>query len=183
MSFRQVSSFSSVFRTKISGSFKFDICKGAKRKVERFEVQKTEHLINIVKSRKDPILLPDKYYPQWLLPFSEFKLEPKDYDKKAYMGNDLPTPEEAVTLFRSLKRMNRYYNQERSLERYSKRELKADEKTEFPPNVHIEADEDLLFNSDEEELDGELIHLIQKENEREERGEISKDKEADKKEE
>jgi hypothetical protein len=82
--------------------FKEQICRGAKRKTERTPVLPCDSLINIIKSRQDPVILPDEYYPPWLLniPSKRVYNRANDFELGAYMGNRLPDPEIVPGLFK-----------------------------------------------------------------------------------
>lgn len=83
-------------------NFKEEICRGAKRKTERTPVLPCDSLINIIKTRQDPIILPDEYYPPWLLnlPSKRVYNRVNDYEIGACMGTNMPDPELVPGLFK-----------------------------------------------------------------------------------
>lgn len=134
-------------------NYKIFTSRGAKRKMERTPVQKTEHFINITKNRSDPIPLTDEYYPNWLLDIESRKYRPSHYEFYAYAGVCLPEPEECITIFRNLKRTKKKYNfyvgrENYNNEKYNKT-FKTDDRKDNEIDFNIfEMDEDDLLTTD-----------------------------------
>lgn len=55
-----------------------DTLRGAKRKGEKKEILKSEHILNLYKNADDVKVLPDEYYPIWLFNLAQ---QPYNYDE------------------------------------------------------------------------------------------------------
>ena len=154
---------SSVFSTKSLSilNFKYEINKGAKRKSERTPVLPAENLINIAKSRQDPIILTDEYYPKWLHdelnPEKNLINTPFQLEYMALMGMGIPNENQVLDILQKCKRQN--YLKKRIMKSFYKNPKlnnKADHKRYKEDNDEYDyfmsdSDEDL----DEEDIDGE----------------------------
>ena len=164
---------------KSINSYKIQFSRGAKRKMERTLVQKTEHMINIAKNRTDPTVLTDEFYPQWLNKMDK-RFLPEHYDFYAYAGVTLPDPEDCITMFRSLKKNKKVINRALAVENFDSeragKHLKKDEKEdEDEMYSSFEFEEDELLDTDEDISDFELDN-----GEKEEEEELAKKNKATK---
>lgn len=137
-------------------SYKYAYSLGAKRKMERTPVLDTEDTINIVKNRRDAILISDEYYPPWVLRQQYSLLKPHDWEFLAFTGQLLPEAYDCPIIFRTLKKQRKLYNFESSIRAHKKEYRRDDKETETyteemddPPEYVFDPEED----SDDEDED------------------------------
>ena len=133
-------------------SYKINLIRGAKRKMERTPVLPSEHLTNLVKNRKDSVLLTDEYYPPWVLRQQCINHEPHVYDFMAFVGHALPDPYDVPVIVKTLKNANKEYKFQSQTENQSNRTFRRDDKDELPVEDDIESDPEYMFlsNSDDD---------------------------------
>lgn len=126
----------SLFKSKSRlNNYRDMIARGAKRKSDRLAVQPSEHLLNIMKSKEDTPILPDKYYPPWLFQMSHLSYDAYDSAMHLACGIRMPDPQDVVTFFRTHKRQNQKFNSVREyvknnnkfLERYENKQIYEEE--------------------------------------------------------
>ncbi len=146
-------SLASVLRNTSFGinSYKANIIKGAKRKMERTVVLPSEHLTNLVKNRKDSILLTDEFYPPWVLRQQCINHEPHVYDFMAFVGHALPDPYDVPVIVKTLKNAHKEYKFQSQIEYQSNRNFRRDDRDELPVEDDIESDPEYMFLSDSDD--------------------------------
>jgi hypothetical protein len=61
--------------------------RGPKKKSEKKDMVKSEHILNFYKNSDDVAILPDEYYPKWVLDLSTFKYNANEYIDNTYFGH------------------------------------------------------------------------------------------------
>ena len=61
--------------------------RGPKKKSEKKDMVKSEHILNFYKNSDDVAILPDEYYPKWVLNLSEFRFNANEYIDNTYYGH------------------------------------------------------------------------------------------------
>lgn len=72
-----------------SSTFKYlnSISRGAKRKGEKKEIVHSQHVLNIYKNADDVKVLPNEYYPPWVMNLSRWPTIKEEMWGMYYVGN------------------------------------------------------------------------------------------------
>jgi hypothetical protein len=61
--------------------------RGPKKKSDKKDMVKSEHILNFYKNSDDVPILPNEYYPKWVLDLSKFRYNYKEYLDNTYYGH------------------------------------------------------------------------------------------------
>lgn len=83
--------------------------RGAKRKGDKkSDAVLSEHILNVYKNRDDVSILPDEYYPPWVLRLAEPDMRAEEMAGNAAWGMTLPSPHEQKTMMNKVRRQMNY---------------------------------------------------------------------------
>jgi hypothetical protein len=83
--------------------------RGAKRKGEKkSDAVLSEHILNVYKNRDDVAILPDEYYPPWVLRLAEPQMKVEEMIGNAAWGMTLPEHCEQKTMMNKVRRQMNY---------------------------------------------------------------------------
>jgi hypothetical protein len=111
--------------------------RGPKKKSDKKDMVKSEHILNFYKNADDVVILPDEYYPKWVLELHEFRYNVDETLNNAIAGHLIPPTQHMHTIFRSIKRrqmkLNNYAKAENVMwdTRLDKKLLKKDEEEDL----------------------------------------------------
>jgi hypothetical protein len=75
------------FKSPFNNSFAFDTIRGAKRKGEKKQDGVlSEHILNVYKNAEDVSILPNDYYPPWVMDLAREPLVLEEFYLNAYYG-------------------------------------------------------------------------------------------------
>jgi hypothetical protein len=61
--------------------------RGPKKKAEKKDIIKSEHILNFYKNADDVAILPDEYYPKWVLDLHKFRFNLDEMIDSQYFGH------------------------------------------------------------------------------------------------
>ncbi len=65
--------------------------RGPKKKSDKKDMVRSEHILNFYKNSEDVPILPDEYYPKWVLELSDVRHNVQEYIDNTYYGYGVRT--------------------------------------------------------------------------------------------
>jgi hypothetical protein len=109
--------------------------RGAKRKGDKkSDAVLSEHIINVFKNRDDVVILPDEFYPPWVLNLANTPMMIEEAMGNAAWGMTLPPMEDQMTMMKKVRRQMKFKLHNRMHLINSKWENKWEKKVEGTEN-------------------------------------------------
>lgn len=124
------------FKSPINNVTLSSAIRGAKRKGEKkSDAILSEHIVNVFKNREDVVILPDEFYPPWVLNLANTPMIVEEAGGNAAWGMTLPPMQDQKTMMNKVRRQLKFKQHNRMRLINARWEVKWENKVEGTENT------------------------------------------------
>jgi len=124
------------FRSTLNNVTLSSAIRGAKRKGDKkSDAILSEHIVNVYKNREDVVILPDEFYPPWVLNLANTPMNLEEAAGNAAWGMTLPPFQDQKTMMNKVRRQLKFKKNNRMRLINARWEVKWENKAEGTENT------------------------------------------------